>query len=274
MKKESKKRPEIKVLMYHRVIDSAPNDPVQMHYVTTDDFRSQMQIIEWFGYTPITFIDYKLYREGKLSLPAKPIIITFDDGYLDTYEKAVPIMINHNMRGVVFAMGDRSIRRASWDQKQHDCETYELMDDNQLRELRKLGFEIGAHTMSHENLLDLNLDDASYQIKCSKQQIEEVLNEEVYSFAYPYGAVDKRVQSIVEKAGFAYACGVYSGSPRFDESVLDFRRLAVDQRTPLYKFLIKLLTPYQYLEWSYHTLKKKQVLPERHVNKRMITEVS
>lgn len=260
--------------MYHRVVDQAPDHPTKMHYVTTEDFKSHMQIIDWFGFTPITFIDYKLYKEGKLTLPAKPIIITFDDGYLDTFENALPVMLEHNMRAVVFALGDRTIRKATWDQEQNDSETYQLMNDQQLREMRKYGFEIGAHTMNHANLLDLSLDEVAYQVKCSKQQIEDVLNEQVYSFAYPYGAVDQRTQSIVAKAGFEFACGVYTGAPRFDDSVLDFRRLAVDQYTPLYKFLVKLLTPYQYLEWGYYRLKKKRTTQTRRVTRTMITEVS
>jgi hypothetical protein len=65
---------KIKVLMYHRVLAEKPEKKSRWHYVTVTEFRKQMNMIERLGYTPITFSDYQLFIEGKLTLPSKPII--------------------------------------------------------------------------------------------------------------------------------------------------------------------------------------------------------
>lgn len=253
--------PRIKILMYHRVVEQPLDRDTNWHYVTTAQFRQQMSLMNRLGFTTITFIDYQLFLQGELSLPAKPILITFDDGYLDTYENAAPILWEMGMKAVVFAMGNRHLQRASWDEsgKNDICP---LMSDDQLRSLRNFGFEIGAHSLNHSNLVGLTNREIFREVDTSKRELESVLELPVYTFAYPYGSVDERVQKIVEVAGFSFACGVYTGSPAFGKTELDFRRVAINQNHSLLNFLIRLMTPYEYLEWFYYRFKSTMKHPE------------
>lgn len=258
------KNSNIKVLMYHRVVDETSDEIVDLHSITDEDFRNQLKILEQFNYTPITFEDYHLYRQGKLTLPKKPIILTFDDGYLDTYSTALPILQEFNMRAVFFVLGNRNLQYASWDQDIKD-EKRPLMSDEQIAEARSEGFEIGAHTMSHIRLPELNRKEMKKEIEGSKKSIESILGEKILSFSYPYGRLDHRVRSSVVRSGFKFACGVYTGPPTFGDDLYDIRRLAVNNKTGSLGFLIKLLTPYQYAEWLYSKFRHRKSKIETNV---------
>jgi len=256
----------IKVLMYHRVIEDHPEKYNHWHYVTVSEFRRQLKFIGRLGYTPITFRDYHLFKSDKLTLPSKPIIISFDDGYMDTFQNAIPIMKEMGMKGVIFVLGDRKQKRAKWDEKD-ESDICPLMTDKQLQIANKMGFEIGSHSMHHIDLSDLSDSDAIYTIQQSKAEIEAVIQEPIYSFAYPYGKFNKRIEQIVCDSGYSYACGVYTGSPKFGETLFDFRRLAINQNTSLQAFAIKLITPFQYIEWIYNQIKSTKENTIEEVNK-------
>jgi len=252
--KELKRIRKIKILMYHRVLPEKPAKNTRWHYVTVTEFRRQLELIDKLGFTPITFADYQLSIEGKLTLPAKPIMITFDDGYVDTLEHAVPVLLEYHMRAVVFVMGNRSLKSAIWDQT-GDSDYCPLMTDEQIRTVQQLGFEIGAHSLNHFELTRLTDFDTLVEVSNSKLAIERMLNTRIQTFSYPYGSVDERVKKVVADSGFRFACGVYSGSSYFSQTSMDFRRIAVNQHTSRLKFLMTLLLPYQHLEWLYNQVK-------------------
>ncbi|MFU8862117.1 MAG: polysaccharide deacetylase family protein [Cyclonatronaceae bacterium] len=256
--KKSNRILKIKVLMYHRVLTEKPEKESRWHYVTVAEFRKQMSMIDRLGYTPITFTDYQFYLEGKLTLPPNPIIITFDDGYLDTLENAIPVLLELDMRAVIFVMGNRKLESARWDEV-NDFDICPLMSDEQIRTVQKMGFEIGAHSLNHCSLTDLSEKSIELEVTRSKEAIEEVLQGSIQTFSYPYGSVDERVKKVVSDSGFLFACGVYSGSAKFSQSTMDFRRLAINQETSRLKFLVTLLVPYQYIEWLYFCLKNRMV---------------
>jgi peptidoglycan/xylan/chitin deacetylase (PgdA/CDA1 family) len=238
----------IKVLMYHRVVSDPEVINNYLYAVHTDHFRQHLQLLDRFNFTPITFEDYQLYLDGKLTLPKKPIILTFDDGHLDTYEIAAPLLEEFNMRAVVFPVGNRDLNYAHWDEA-HTGLKFPLMNDDQIRELRTKGFEIGAHTMNHRILPHLTLDSCVDEIMGSKESMEKLLEQDIISFSYPYGRLDNRIRAVVRSAGFNFACGVYTGPARFGEDRFDFRRLTINKDTGLTNFMLRVLTPYEYAEW-------------------------
>lgn len=96
--------PLIPVLVYHHlVIEDA--DPANPAIMTCKKFRTDMQYIKDRGYEPISFEQLIAYHENRGSLPAKPIIITFDDGYLSNYELAYPILKEFNFKAAIFVIG-------------------------------------------------------------------------------------------------------------------------------------------------------------------------
>lgn len=240
-------RSDIKVLMYHRLLNRKPAGDVNFHYVETEMFRKQMKLLDALNFTPVTFRDYALHLEEKLSLPDKPVILTFDDGYLDTYELAVPVLLELEMRGVIFVMGDRTAKSGYWDEVPGG-EQSALMNDEQIRHLRSIGFEIGAHCMHHVALPDLSDTAIEAELAGARKSLEELLGERVDTVSYPYGRVDDRVQRIARDAGYRFGCGVYTGPGRFASNRYDIRRISIDQHISLAGFLFRLLAPYPKIE--------------------------
>lgn len=246
----------IKILMYHRIVEKSMNGKAPEYSVYIDDFRNQLKILEILNFTPITFLDYKLYLDDKLTLPKKPIILTFDDGYLDTFELAIPTLLEFDMRAVIFVVGDRNLEMADWDEEDEETEV-ELMTNDQILTASSLGFEIGAHSMNHKVLTELSEIELRDEVIDSMKSIESILGKRIHSFAYPYGCTNERVRNMTCECGFSFACGVYSGPAGFGEDYYDFRRLTIKKNTGILRFLLYLATPYQYVEWIYGKLKNK-----------------
>src|SRR3990172_10485191 len=93
---------KIKILMYHRIVDDKEANSKHWTCIHVREFRRQLESLERWGFTAITFDDYRLYLQGELNLPRKPVVLTFDDAYLDTYENAFPLLQEYGMRAVIF----------------------------------------------------------------------------------------------------------------------------------------------------------------------------
>lgn len=239
---------KIRVLMYHRIVSDRETSRRAWTCLHVDEFRRQLELLDNWGFTTITFRDYQLFREGKLHLPRKPIILTFDDGYLDTVQYALPLLQEFGMKAVIFVLGDRRIRTNYWDEALgHD--TAHLLDAEQIVALHKVGFEIGAHTMTHARLTELPPREASEEIVRAKMLLEILLNSTVNSFSYPYGLVNEVIKGLVRASGFSHACSVYSGPPVFDVEPFEIRRSTILNSTTIAGFAARILAPFQYYEW-------------------------
>lgn len=242
-------RSEIKVLMYHRLIEHQPATAYERAFcVNVDVFRKHLRMLERLGYTAITFNDYHLHRQGKLHLPRKPIILTFDDGYQDTHQLAFPILQEYGMRAVIFILGDRKVKANAWDSLNGDPAAA-LLTPGQILELHLRGFEIGSHSLTHPKLTEIPDEDAWEQISRSRMLLEILINAPVRSFSYPYGLMNTRLRSMVQEAGYDYACGVYTGPARFSEDYLNIRRITPSGDRFQFGFGVQVATPYQKYSW-------------------------
>ena len=233
----------IRVLLYHRILpEKTPGSP-EIKFTFERQFRGQLRLLERWGFTPVTFNDYRLIVEGELISPRKPIILTFDDGYKDTYEIAAPILLEFGMSAVVFVLGDRTVPTNSWDAGLNVPQV-ELLNDQNLLELHQMGFEIGSHSLTHARLTMLPREDAWHEIQRSRVLLEITLNAPVKTFAYPYGLVNRTLKEMVAAAGFLQACGVWSGPSRFQADPFEIRRIEITHSTGLPEFGVKVLGPY------------------------------
>jgi len=246
----TQKTTKVKVLIYHRVIPSKKlcmDHPKVLIHV--DDFRKQLALLERWGFTAITFSDYWLCQQGELDLPKKPVIITFDDGYVDTYEYAFPILQEFEMKSVIFVLGDRTIRTNSWE-RDWNIPAAKLMNDQQIIELHEAGHEIGAHSMTHADLRSLSMEAAWSEISRSGISLEILLGASVKSFAYPYGLYNNAVKSMVQDAGFKAGCATYSGPPFFGKDIFEIRRTLIPGNVNVLGFAARMLTPYEVYSWA------------------------
>ncbi len=238
----------IKILMYHRISENENLCRTHWTYVSAAQLRKQLMLLDRLGFTPITFNDYILYMNGELNLPKKPIILTFDDGYENVYRIAFPILKEFGMKAIFFVLGDRSIKTDLWNRGDGTVSSL-LINEEQIIDMHESGFEIGSHTMTHAKLTTLPSHIAWEEISISKIMLETILQSRVKSFSYPYGDVNSFVKRLVIKAGYTFACGVFTGHPRFGTDKFDFRRIAISSSTSTINFATKILTPFEYYEW-------------------------
>ena len=238
----------IRVLLYHRILRHDETLLEGVKGVAEEDFRRQMEMLERWGFTPITFNDYRLISEGELMPPRRPVILTFDDGYADTYDVAYPVLQEFGMRAVVFVLGDRDIRRNLWDEGK-PIPTAALMRESQVLELHQMGFEIGSHSLTHPNLTQIPKEIAWDQISRSRMRLEITLNAPVWSFAYPFGLLNTTVKEMVSNAGYRFACSAWSGPRTFAADPFEIKRIEVRRSTGIAEFAAKVLGPYPAYHW-------------------------
>jgi peptidoglycan/xylan/chitin deacetylase (PgdA/CDA1 family) len=218
----------IPVLMYHKIPD-APIATRHQIYVTKDRFAQHLAYFKKRGLTPITFADYLQFARAERPLaefPARPIILTFDDGYLDNFTNLLPLMQQYGYRGVIYLLGDFDVRHNQWDVAVDPTEPRaEIMSAEQKRAFVAAGWEIGAHTMSHPRLSTLPLPEAAAEIRHSKTALETALNTEIVSFAYPYGDCNAAVKEAVRAAGFALGIATDTGGMSIEDDRMQVFRV-------------------------------------------------
>jgi peptidoglycan/xylan/chitin deacetylase (PgdA/CDA1 family) len=207
------------ILMYHKI--GRPPTPSHLPdlWVSTERFRWQMNHLKRRGYTPIGFGDLEAARSGRKNLPAKPVMITFDDGYRNNYELAYPVLRELGMKANLFLVHETVGRHNAW----HDPSSepwLPMLSWAQIREMRSSGtFEFANHTMRHPRLDRIEPEQARWEVSEAKKRLEDALGEGVSAFAYPYGAgaADPRVREEVLRAGHTIDFGVKSriAAPRW-----------------------------------------------------------
>ena len=218
----------VPVLMYHKIPD-APLATNHQIFVTKDNFAKHLAYFKKRKLTPITFADYLKYASGELPLrdfPARPIILTFDDGYLDNYTNLLPLMQQYGYRGVLYLLGDFEVCYNYWDVDIDPTEPRsEIMNAEQKHAFVAAGWEIGAHTMRHPRLSTLPLPEAAAEISRSKAALEIALQTEIVSFAYPFGDLSDDLKSAVRAAGFALGIATDTGGLTIEDDRMQVFRV-------------------------------------------------
>jgi peptidoglycan/xylan/chitin deacetylase (PgdA/CDA1 family)/glycosyltransferase involved in cell wall biosynthesis len=218
----------IPVLMYHKIPD-APLATKHQIFVTRENFAKHLAYFKSHDFSPITFLDYQDFASGQRPLtefPRRPIILTFDDGYLDNYTNLLPLMQQYGYRGVLYLLGDFDIRYNQWDLATDPTEPRsDIMDAAQKQDFVAAGWEIGAHTMSHARLPQLPATEALAEMAQSKAALEAALDTEIISFAYPYGALSEEVKALAQQAGFTYAVATDTGGLHLEDDRMRIFRI-------------------------------------------------
>ncbi|MFD1871723.1 polysaccharide deacetylase family protein [Hymenobacter bucti] len=220
----------IPVLMYHKIPD-APLASRHQIFVTKENFAKHLAYFQQQKFTPITFLDYQDFASGRRPLaefPRRPIILTFDDGYVDNYTNLLPLMQQAGYRGVLYLLGDFGVRYNYWDADADPTEPRaDIMDAAQKQAFVAAGWEIGAHTMRHARLPELPAAEAAAEIQQSKTALEQALGTEIISFAYPYGALTEAVKTQVQQAGFTYAVATDTGGLHLEDDRMQIFRVNI-----------------------------------------------
>lgn len=132
-------------------------------------------------------------------------VISFDDGYEGALLCAAQKMRENGFTAIQFLVADRLGQRNEWDLGL-DMTMERLMNRTQVQEWLSLGFEIGAHTLTHPRLSGIPISQAKNEIADSKKKLEDLFGIQVEHFAYPWGDYNDAVVDLVREAGFETAC--------------------------------------------------------------------
>lgn len=190
-------RPEVPVLCYHQIRDWRGSDSqsAKDYIIPVASFTEQMQMLADSGFHTILPDQLYAYLTTGAPLPPKPVMLTFDDGDLDQYETAVPILEKHGFKGAFFIM-TVAIGR-------HGKQPY--MDKTQIKDLSDRGHAIGAHTWDHHNVKKYQGDDWKIQLEEPKAKLEAIIGKPVKYFAYPFGLWNHQALPEIQKRGYAAA---------------------------------------------------------------------
>ncbi len=219
-----RRRNTIPILMYHRIVQAPLKESRHGVWVTSEKFEKQLGSLRTRGYSTITFQDYGVFLSQNRPLPAKPIILTFDDGYEDNYTLAFPLLQRFGFTAVIFAVTAEDRRTNFWDPGEPQAP---LLNPSQMMEMCRHGIEFGSHTVTHANLANISVTQVKDECGLSKEMLQQVLGNEVISFAYPYGKLTAQVKSIVAETGYQFAAATDSGPLSLTDDWLQMRRIQV-----------------------------------------------
>lgn len=230
----------IPVLLYHQIAP-LPHDKIPFRglWVHPDRFRSQMAWLKRLGYQGLSLRNAMPYIKGEKT--GKVAAITFDDGFRNNYENALPVLTEFGFTATNYFVANQIGGSNVWDQALGVPLT-PCMSLAQMREWAALGHEVGAHTLDHANLEKTPDEEARRQIKHSKTMLEDMLGSEVTNFAYPYGANHQIHRDMCRDAGFETATTTVRGRARLNDDPFGIPRVYIRRRDLAPKFVLRIMT--------------------------------
>jgi peptidoglycan/xylan/chitin deacetylase (PgdA/CDA1 family) len=207
----------VPILEYHYVrVNPNPRDGLGFNLsVTPASFQSQMDWLAAHRYHPIALADLRAYFAGQVDLPARPVVLTFDDGYRDFYSTAWPVLRAHGFKAVSYVvpgfLGGKS-----------------YMTPDQVAQLDRAGIEIGSHTVHHVDLTKVDPITLRIELEASRGYLEQLLGHPVLDFCYPSGRFNEAVEAAVAAAGYQSATTEVPGTAQSWANRLAWTRVRVN----------------------------------------------
>jgi len=216
----------LQTFVYHRVCADDAWYP-SPYVVTASAFRRQMEFLHSRGYYTPALADV---LDGTLAAHnghRRAFLLTLDDGYLDNFEHALPVLREFGFRAIIFLVADFS-RRDNWWDLPDGVPRASLLEPDHIKEMSAHGIEFGSHTLHHPHLPALPDAALREEVVRSRASIEEIVQKPVECFSYPYSDLDNRVRAAVMAAGYRCAFAVNTGPRAFSSDLFEIRRLNVD----------------------------------------------
>ncbi len=216
------RRIRVPILMYHYVSD-LPEDADATRTdltITPDNFHAHMDYLFYQGYTPISLyaLDDALLTGSVL--PAKPVVLTFDDGYVDHYTNVLPVLEQYGYRATFFIITGTA-----------DANNPEHLSWAQIREMAEAGMDMESHTKTHPDLRERGYDFLIYQLLGSMESLQAFTGKTPHMFAYPVGQYDDAALGVLKMLPVWRAVTTERGVYETTDNRLELPRLRIHHQT-------------------------------------------
>jgi len=234
------KNNKIPILTYHRIGKGKGLD-LKEYSIPKEVFKKQMQYLKKKGFNSVALNKLIQFLETGESLPEKPIAITFDDGFKETLDNALPILEECGFEATFFLVAGKAGENNDWDKKYKEP-LYSLASFDEIKQIKEKTIQFGSHSLTHKKLYALSEEELLKEIVLSKQLIEISLGKEVCFFSYPYGKYDEETKRIVKEAGYLAAFSVNQGMVKPRDDLFELNRVEIFRSDGFLEFLFKVKT--------------------------------
>ncbi|OOM11352.1 polysaccharide deacetylase family protein [Clostridium saccharobutylicum] len=209
----------VPVLYYHSVRDSNHNEVT----ISPQKLKNELKYLKDQGYVTLTLRELSDYLLNNSPIPEKSIVVTFDDGYMDNYQNAFPILKELDMKATIFCITS-------------DLDGEYYLSKDAIKEMSNYGIDIQSHTVNHSELNKLSYDEQLKQLKESKKTLESITGKSVFSIAYPYGKYNEDSIKAAKAAGYSLAFTTDRGLADRDDSPLKLNRIYINSNYTIATF--------------------------------------
>lgn len=213
----------MQILTYHKI---GPKFDLGITHQSQTQFYTQLKYLKQEGFSAVS-LEHACNSEKEL--PQKSFAVTFDDGYENIYTCAFPVLQELGFTAAVFVVTGFIGKYNSWDFN-FGRKGFKHLNWEQIKEMAKYGIGFGSHTVNHPDLTKLDGKYVEYELRNSKQTLEEKLGQEVNFLSYPFGKYNSSVLEEVRRIGYQNA---FTLSP--NGSAKDFDPFAI-KRIGVYRF--------------------------------------
>ncbi|VAW74535.1 hypothetical protein MNBD_GAMMA12-223 [hydrothermal vent metagenome] len=227
----------VSLLLYHQIGDDPKATTNLDCFCRRENFYSQMAYLKKSAYEVIGLKDAvgSLFVKSKLRNPS--VVLTFDDGDTSFFDLALPILQEFEFPSILFCVSGLLGQAAEWIKA---SARVPIMTAGQLREIHALGVDIGSHSINHPRLTQLNEQQVLHEVYESKKSLENIIDSEIVSFAYPHGDYNPMVIDAVKKSGYHCAVSCLAQVANRAPSPFEIPRKYITYHDDLGSFISKL----------------------------------
>ena len=212
----------VPILMYHYLSEASPDADIYRRDLSVSPalFAAHLDRIAAEGYTVIRLNDLIAYLAQGTPLPAKSVVITFDDGYRDNYENALPLLREHGMSATFFIVMEFINR-----------ERPEYLTWPMVQEMAAAGMSIEAHGVDHTTLRGRSRADLEFQALRSYETLQNEVGIRAHFISYPAGEFDEQTITVFQSAGYWAGFTTIQGATHHSDDLFRLPRVRIRSTT-------------------------------------------
>lgn len=218
----------IPVLMYH-MIGVDKDDPNNQAVLSEEHFKEEMKFLKDNDFHPITLQQLYEYMVYNKPVPVRPVVLTFDDGYADTYSIVMPIMKEYGFHCTVFI-------------PTYDADQSTRLNWQQIKDMQASGIDIASHGYHHERLNQMGGSTLTTELQKSQEELKAQLGISNEFFCYPYGGDNAAAEAALKKAGIKLAVTMNPGWAHYGDNPYAVRRIWIGNAVDIGNFKQRITT--------------------------------